>query len=162
MLQDFPHRRKERHWQGKTEELKDKLVSVPLCVPQIPYGHAWDRTCVFIGRNRRLAVWPMARFLRRATQIAYFFNVVSWTALTTLALSVRCSSTRASPRFIYTETATRCLCKPTHIPCLCQRPLASRGCYSVLTPKAFRALVVPDGADTSGARRIDKNWNKKN
>jgi hypothetical protein len=46
----------ERYVEGKTEELKDKPVSVPLCLPQIPYGHAWVRTCAFMETNRRLAV----------------------------------------------------------------------------------------------------------
>ena len=29
---------------GETEVQKDKPISVPRCVPQIPYGHAWYRT----------------------------------------------------------------------------------------------------------------------
>jgi len=151
----------EWYLEGKTEEISYKPVSVPLCVPQIPYGYAWDRTCAFIGRNRRLAVWPTARFVRPAKQIASYFNVVCWTALTTLALSVLCFSTRACLRCIYTETATRCLCKPTHIPCSCQRPLTSRWSYSVATPKAFHAPAVVGGVDTGAASRRAENWIEK-
>jgi hypothetical protein len=49
------------YWQGKTEELGEKPVPVPLCPPQIPHGltRAWIRTSVV--KVRRLTAWAMAR-----------------------------------------------------------------------------------------------------
>jgi hypothetical protein len=48
------------YWQGKTEELGDKPVPVPLCSPQIPHGltRAWTRASAV--RGRRLTTWAMA------------------------------------------------------------------------------------------------------
>jgi hypothetical protein len=49
------------YWQGKTEELGEKPVPVPLCPPQIPHGltRAWTRASAV--RDRRLPTWAMAR-----------------------------------------------------------------------------------------------------
>jgi hypothetical protein len=54
----------EWYWQGKTEDLGDKPVPVPLCPPQIPYGltRAWTRASAV--RGRRLTAWDMARQIR--------------------------------------------------------------------------------------------------
>jgi hypothetical protein len=47
----------EWYWQGKTEELGEKPVPVPLRPPQIPHG----LTRVSAVRGRRLTTWAMAR-----------------------------------------------------------------------------------------------------
>jgi hypothetical protein len=49
------------YWQGKTEELGEKPVPVPLCPPQIPHGltRAWTQASAV--RGRRLTTWAMAR-----------------------------------------------------------------------------------------------------
>jgi hypothetical protein len=51
----------EWYWQGKTEELGEKPVPVPLCPPQIPHGltQAWTRASAV--RGRWLTTWAMAR-----------------------------------------------------------------------------------------------------
>jgi hypothetical protein len=51
----------EWYWQGKTEELWEKPVPVPLCPPQIPHGltRAWTRASA--ARGRRLTTWAIAR-----------------------------------------------------------------------------------------------------
>jgi hypothetical protein len=51
----------EWYWQGKTEELGEKPVPVPLCPPQIPYGLTRARTRASAVRGRRLTTWAMAR-----------------------------------------------------------------------------------------------------
>jgi hypothetical protein len=55
----------ERRWNdiltGKTEELGDKPVPVPLYPPQIPHGLTWARTRASAVRSRRLTTWAMAR-----------------------------------------------------------------------------------------------------
>jgi hypothetical protein len=51
----------EWYWQGKTEELWEKLVPVPLCPRQIPHGLTWARTQASAVRGRRLTTWAMAR-----------------------------------------------------------------------------------------------------
>jgi hypothetical protein len=51
----------EWNWQGKTEELGEKPVPVPLCPPQIPHGLTRDRTRASAVRGRRLTAWTMAR-----------------------------------------------------------------------------------------------------
>jgi hypothetical protein len=49
------------YWQGKTEELVEKPVPVPLCPTQIPYGLTRSRTLASAVRGRRLTTWAMAR-----------------------------------------------------------------------------------------------------
>jgi hypothetical protein len=49
----------ELYWQGKTEELGEKPVPVPLCPPQIPHGLTWARTRASAVRGRRLTTWAM-------------------------------------------------------------------------------------------------------
>jgi hypothetical protein len=51
----------EWYWQGKTEELVEKPVPVPLFPPQIPYGLTRARTRASAVRGRRLTTWAMAR-----------------------------------------------------------------------------------------------------
>jgi hypothetical protein len=51
----------EWNWQGKTEELGEKPVPVPLCPPQIPHGLSRDRTRASAVGGRRLIAWAMAR-----------------------------------------------------------------------------------------------------
>jgi hypothetical protein len=46
----------EWKWQGKTEELGEKPVPVPLCPPQILRGLTRDRTRASAVRGRRLNV----------------------------------------------------------------------------------------------------------
>jgi hypothetical protein len=53
----------EWYWQGKTEELGEKPVPVPLCPPQIPHG--LNRASAV--RGRRLTTWAMARPMPRLT-----------------------------------------------------------------------------------------------
>jgi hypothetical protein len=51
----------EWQWQGKTEELREKPVPVPLCPPQILHGltHAWNHDSEVTGR--RLTAWTTAQ-----------------------------------------------------------------------------------------------------
>jgi hypothetical protein len=51
----------ELNWQGKTEELWEKPVPVPLCLQQIPHGLTRDRTRASAVGSRRLTAWAMAR-----------------------------------------------------------------------------------------------------
>jgi hypothetical protein len=51
----------EWYLQGKTEELGEKPVPVPLCWPQIPHGLTRARTRASAVRGRRLITWAMAR-----------------------------------------------------------------------------------------------------
>jgi hypothetical protein len=51
----------ELYWQGKTEELGEKPVPVPLCPPQIPHGLTPVRIRAPLVRGRRLTTWAMAR-----------------------------------------------------------------------------------------------------
>jgi hypothetical protein len=51
----------EWYWQGKTEELGEKPVPVPLCPPQIPHGLNRAQTRASAVRGRRLTTWTMAR-----------------------------------------------------------------------------------------------------
>jgi hypothetical protein len=51
----------EWYWQGKTVELGQKPVPVPLCPPQIPHGLTRTRTLVSAVRGQRLTTWTMAR-----------------------------------------------------------------------------------------------------
>jgi hypothetical protein len=51
----------EWNWQGKTEELGEKPVPVPLCPPQIPHRLNRDRTRPSAVGGRRLTAWAMAR-----------------------------------------------------------------------------------------------------
>jgi hypothetical protein len=48
------------YWQGKTEELGEKPVPVPLYPPQIPHGLTQARTRASAVRSRRLTTWAMA------------------------------------------------------------------------------------------------------
>jgi hypothetical protein len=50
----------EWYWQGKTEELGEKPVPVPLC-PQISHGLTRARTRASAVRGRCLTTWAMAR-----------------------------------------------------------------------------------------------------
>jgi hypothetical protein len=47
----------EWYWQGKTEELGEKPVPVPLCPPQVPHGLTRAST----ARGQQLTNWAMAR-----------------------------------------------------------------------------------------------------
>jgi hypothetical protein len=58
----------EWYWQGKTEELGEKPVPVPLCPPQIPHGLTRERTRTSAVRGRRLTTWAMARPIRLFVQ----------------------------------------------------------------------------------------------
>jgi hypothetical protein len=58
---EFGERQWNDIWQGKTEELGDKPVPVPLCPPQIPHGLIRARTRASAVRGRRLTTWAMAR-----------------------------------------------------------------------------------------------------
>jgi hypothetical protein len=51
----------EWYWQGKTEELGEKPVPVPLCPPQIPHGLPRARTRASAVRGRRLTTWAITR-----------------------------------------------------------------------------------------------------
>jgi hypothetical protein len=51
----------EWYWQGKTEELGEKPVPVPLCPPQIPHGLTRAWTWASAVRGRRLTTWAMPR-----------------------------------------------------------------------------------------------------
>jgi hypothetical protein len=46
---------------GKTEELWEKPVPVPLCPPQIPHGLTLAQNRTSAVRSRRLTAWAMAR-----------------------------------------------------------------------------------------------------
>jgi hypothetical protein len=49
------------YWQGKTEELGEKPVPVPLCPPQIPHGLTRALTRASAVRGQRLTTWVMAQ-----------------------------------------------------------------------------------------------------
>jgi hypothetical protein len=51
----------EWNWQGKTQELGEKPVPVPLCPPQIPHGLTRDRIRASAVGGRRVTAWVMAR-----------------------------------------------------------------------------------------------------
>jgi hypothetical protein len=51
----------EWYWQGKTEQLGENPVPVPLCPPQIPHGLTRARTQASVVRGSRLTTWAMAR-----------------------------------------------------------------------------------------------------
>jgi hypothetical protein len=51
----------EWYWQGKTEELGEKPVPVPLCPSQISHGLTRARIRASAVRGRRLTTWDMAR-----------------------------------------------------------------------------------------------------
>jgi hypothetical protein len=65
----------EWYWQGKTEELGEKPVPVPLCPPQIPNGLNRARTRASAVRGRRLTTWATARPLR---MITFWREFVKW------------------------------------------------------------------------------------
>jgi hypothetical protein len=50
----------EWYWQGKTEDLGEKPVTVPLCPPQSPHGLTRARTRASAVTGRRLTTWTMA------------------------------------------------------------------------------------------------------
>jgi hypothetical protein len=66
------------YWQGKTEELREKQVPVPLCPPQIPHGltpqilHGLTRarTRASAVRGRWLTTWAKARPVALHTRIS--------------------------------------------------------------------------------------------
>jgi hypothetical protein len=49
------------YWQGKTTELGEKSVPVPLCPAQIPHGLTRARNRASAVWGRRLTTWAMAR-----------------------------------------------------------------------------------------------------
>jgi hypothetical protein len=51
----------EWYWQGKTEELREEPVPVPLCPPQILHRRVRVRTQASALTGRRLTAWAMAR-----------------------------------------------------------------------------------------------------
>jgi hypothetical protein len=53
------------YWQGKTEELREKPVPVPLCPPQIPHGLTRARTRASTVRGQQLTTSALARPLSR-------------------------------------------------------------------------------------------------
>jgi hypothetical protein len=57
----------ELYLQGKTEELGEKPVAVPLCPQQIPHGLTRARTRDSTVRGRRLTTWAMAQSLNIST-----------------------------------------------------------------------------------------------
>jgi hypothetical protein len=54
----------EWYCQGKSDELGEKPVPVPLCPPQIPHGLTRTRTRTSDVRGRRLTTWVIARPFR--------------------------------------------------------------------------------------------------
>jgi hypothetical protein len=71
----------EWYWQGKTEELGEKPVPVPLCPPQIPHGLTRLRTQASAVGGRRLTVWAMAR---PGLQLRSYVEVILFVSLTIL------------------------------------------------------------------------------
>jgi hypothetical protein len=57
----------EWYWHGKTEELGENPVPVPLCPTQIPHGLTQARTRYCAVRGWRLTAWAMARPCYRVT-----------------------------------------------------------------------------------------------
>jgi hypothetical protein len=51
----------EWYWLEKAEIFREKPASLPVCLPQISHGLAWDWTWVFAVRGRRLTAWVGAR-----------------------------------------------------------------------------------------------------
>jgi hypothetical protein len=51
----------EWYWQGKTKELEERPVPMPLCPPQIPHGLTRTRNRASGLRGQRLTAWAMAR-----------------------------------------------------------------------------------------------------
>jgi hypothetical protein len=64
------------YWQGKTEELGEKPVPVPLRPPEIPYRLTRARTRASAVRDRRLTIWAMAR----PPLVFYGNSRTSWTS----------------------------------------------------------------------------------
>jgi len=46
---------------GQTKVPGERAVSVPLCLPQIPHGPAWNQTWTFAVKGQPLTEWHMAR-----------------------------------------------------------------------------------------------------
>jgi hypothetical protein len=93
----------ERRWNdidGKTEELGEKPIPVPLCPPQIPHGLTQALTRASMVRGWWLTTWAMARpslnsyinipnslrilfnwitsFLRSVNSWYHIYSIVSW------------------------------------------------------------------------------------
>jgi hypothetical protein len=71
--------------EGKTEELGEKPVPVPLCPPQIPHGLTRDRTRASAVGGWRLTAWAMARpdtnvktINNNSTKIKCFVHFAGW------------------------------------------------------------------------------------
>jgi hypothetical protein len=58
------------YWQGKTEELGEKPVPMPLCPPQIPHGLTRSRTRASAVRGRRLTTWGTACQCRKLVSVS--------------------------------------------------------------------------------------------
>jgi hypothetical protein len=66
----------EWQWQGKTKELGEKPVTVPLRPPEIPHALPWVRTHAAVVRSRRLTTWAMARPMVKLSTVCWL-RVVS-------------------------------------------------------------------------------------
>jgi hypothetical protein len=69
----------EWYWQGKTEELGEKSVPVPLCPPQIPHVLTRAQTRASAVTGRWLTTWAMPRPIRGLS--AVFLIGRHWTVL---------------------------------------------------------------------------------
>jgi hypothetical protein len=82
----------EWNWQGKTEELGEKPVPVPLCPPQIPHGLARDRTPGLRGgrpaANRLSYGIVLLRGEKRSTRRKNLIATLSITNPTTIGLEL--------------------------------------------------------------------------
>jgi hypothetical protein len=65
------------YWQGKTKELGEKPVPVPLCPPKIPHGSTRARTRASAVRGQRLTAWGMARPRRQKLTKQNLYKVIS-------------------------------------------------------------------------------------
>jgi hypothetical protein len=84
----------EWYWQGKTEELGEKPVPVPLCPQQIPHGLTQARTRASAVRVRRLTTWAMARPFRYVTKLLIRESYLTLSKITRcnfLSSSYRCN-----------------------------------------------------------------------
>jgi hypothetical protein len=67
----------EWYWQGKTEELGENPVPVPMCPPEIPHGQTQAWTWASAVRGRLLTAWAMARPQPNNTS-AWFYSTFLW------------------------------------------------------------------------------------